>query len=133
MFDHKSLVMKLQNNEDTEPTPTPPLDLAQILKVVSFDIEQLESQILRDVRTEIPLLNNVTEHILSSGGKRLRPALVFLGAKMFGGVDQRVMQAAQVIEYLHTATLLHDDVVDAAETRRNKQTEIGRASCRERV
>ncbi len=122
MPDYKSFVMKPQNKSDTVPTYIPPLDLGKILKVVSLDIEMLESQILRDIQTEIPLLNSVTEHILSSGGKRLRPALVFLGAKMFGGVDQRVMQAAQVIEYLHTATLLHDDVVDAAETRRNKQT-----------
>ena len=125
MPDYKSFVMKIKNNSDSVPTSNSPLDLAQILNVVSFDIELLESKILRDVKTEIPLLNNVTEHILSSGGKRLRPALVFLGAEMFGGVDQRVMQAAQVIEYLHTATLLHDDVVDGAETRRARQ-----AACR---
>lgn len=107
------------------PNTAPPASLEQILKVISSDIKRLESQIFRDVKSDIPLLNNVAEHILNSGGKRLRPALVLLGAKMFGGVDERVMQAAQVIEYLHTATLLHDDVVDGAETRRAKQ-----AACR---
>ena len=77
-------------------------------------------KILKNAKTDLPLLNKISEHILSSGGKRLRPALVILGAEMFNGVDERVMIAAQVIEYLHTATLLHDDVVDGALTRREK-------------
>ena len=125
MPDHKSLVMKQQNKAGIVQKFSPTQSVTQILKVVSSKIELLESQILRDVQTDIPLLNNVAEHILSSGGKRLRPALVLLGAEMFGGIDERVMQAAQVIEYLHTATLLHDDVVDGAETRRARQ-----AACR---
>ena len=99
-----------------------PAGLEQILHPVSSDIENLESQIISDIKTEIPLLNNVTEHIIGSGGKRLRPTFVLLGAKMFSGVNEQVIQAAKVIEYLHTATLLHDDVVDGAETRRARQT-----------
>ena len=100
----------------------PPLaGLEQILQPVSSDIEDLESQIISDIKTDISLLNNVTEHIIGSGGKRLRPTLVLLGAEMFTGVNEQVMQAAKVIEYLHTATLLHDDVVDGAETRRARQ------------
>ncbi|MBC8258138.1 MAG: polyprenyl synthetase family protein [SAR324 cluster bacterium] len=113
--------MNLTLTENLSLDTEPPTSLVQILKIISADIEQLESKILRDVQTDIPLLNNVAEHILNSGGKRLRPALVLLGAELFGGVDEKVMQAAQVIEYLHTATLLHDDVVDGAETRRSKQ------------
>ena len=100
----------------------PPAGLEQILHPVSSDIENLESQIISDIKTDIPLLNNVTEHIIGSGGKRLRPTLVLLGAEMFSGVNEQVIQAAKVIEYLHTATLLHDDVVDGAETRRARQT-----------
>ena len=99
----------------------PPAGLEQILQSVSSDIEDLESQIISDIKTDISLLNNVTEHIIGSGGKRLRPTLVLLGAEMFTGVNEQVMQAAKVIEYLHTATLLHDDVVDGAETRRARQ------------
>ena len=101
--------------------PPPPAGLEQILQPVSSDIEDLESQIISDIKTDISLLNNVTEHIIGSGGKRLRPTLVLLGAEMFTGVNEQVMQAAKVIEYLHTATLLHDDVVDGAETRRARQ------------
>ncbi len=100
----------------------PPAGLEQILHPVSADIENLEYQIISDIKTDIPLLNNVTEHIIASGGKRLRPTLVLLGAEMFSGVNEQVIQAAKVIEYLHTATLLHDDVVDGAETRRARQT-----------
>ena len=99
----------------------PPAGLEQILQPVSSDIEDLESQIISDIKTDISLLNNVTEHIIGSGGKRLRPTLVLLGAEIFTGVNEQVMQAAKVIEYLHTATLLHDDVVDGAETRRARQ------------
>ena len=99
-----------------------PAGLEQILHLVSSDVENLESQIISDIKTDIPLLNNVTEHIIGSGGKRLRPTLVLLGAEMFSGVNEQVIQAAKVIEYLHTATLLHDDVVDGAETRRARQT-----------
>ncbi len=95
--------------------------LEQILQPVSSDIENLESQIIGDLTTDIPLLNNVNEHIIGSGGKRLRPTLVLLGAEMFTGVNEKVIQAAKLIEYLHTATLLHDDVVDGAETRRARQ------------
>ena len=125
MLDHVSVVMNQPIKTAVTRKTVPPVSLEQILKVVSSDIKRLESQIFRDVQTDIPLLNNVAEHIINSGGKRLRPALVLLGAKMFGRVDERVMKAAQVIEYIHTATLLHDDVVDGAETRRAKQ-----AACR---
>jgi len=121
MFDHVSVVMSQPIKTGANPKTAPPVSLEQILKIVSNDIRRLESEIFRDVQTDIPLLNNVSEHILNAGGKRLRPALVLLSAKMFGGVDERVLKAAQVIEYLHTATLLHDDVVDGAETRRAKQ------------
>jgi len=100
----------------------PPAGLEQILHPVSTDIENLESKIISDIKTDIPLLNNVNEHIIGSGGKRLRPTLVLLGAEMFSGVNEQVIQAAKVIEYLHTATLLHDDVIDGAETRRARQT-----------
>ena len=84
-----------------------PAGLEQILHLVSSDVENLESQIISDIKTDIPLLNNVNEHIIGSGGKRLRPTLVLLGAEMFSGVNEQVIQAAKVIEYLHTATLLH--------------------------
>jgi len=110
----------IKNN--SEPKIVKKLNLDKILYVISPEIKSLDFQILQNIKTDLPLLNNVAEHILNSGGKRLRPALVILGAEMFAGVDEKVMQAAQIIEYLHTATLLHDDVVDGSETRRKKLT-----------
>ncbi len=85
------------------------------------ELKNLEALILENAQTDLPLLTKVAEHILQSGGKRLRPALVLLGARGFGEVDERIRQAAQVVEFLHTATLLHDDVVDGADTRRSRQ------------
>jgi octaprenyl-diphosphate synthase len=85
------------------------------------ELKELEALILQDVQTDIPLLTRVAEHILRSGGKRLRPLLVLLGARSFGTLDLPILQAAQVVEYLHTATLLHDDVVDGADMRRSQQ------------
>ena len=66
------------------------------------------------IRSDIPLLTSVAEHILSSGGKRLRPALVFLSGALGSAHSEDLLVAAQVVEYLHTATLLHDDVVGKA-------------------
>ena len=120
MPDYVTALMDVPLTKNAATITAQPVSLEDILKVISSDIESLESKILGDVKTDIPLLNNVADHILSSGGKRLRPALLILGAEMFTGVNNQVMQAAQVIEYLHTATLLHDDVVDGAETRRNE-------------
>jgi len=102
------------------PTPSN-VGLEQILQPIYSEIENLESRIICDLKTDIPLLNNVNEYIIGSGGKRLRPTLVLLGAEMFTGVNEKVIQAAKVIEYLHTATLLHDDVVDGAEIRRSRK------------
>ena len=99
MLDQVSVIMNQPIKISVIPKTDPSVSIEQILKVVSSEIELLESQILRDAQTDIPLLNNVAKHILNSGGKRLRPALVLLGAKMYGRVDERVMQAAQVIEY----------------------------------
>ncbi len=98
------------------------MSLNQILDHVADDLSEIESAILHHIQTDIPLLTNVAEHILAAGGKRLRPALVLLGAKLFGYNGKDTIRAAQIVEYLHTATLLHDDVVDNADMRRSQKT-----------
>jgi len=97
------------------------MDIGVILEQLSPQLDKLEQIIIEGIQTDIPLLTHVAEHILASGGKRLRPALVFLGAAMFDCADSSIMEAAQIVEYLHTATLLHDDVVDGADTRRSQK------------
>ena len=70
------------------------------------------------MRTSVPLLDHITRYIVRSRGKQMRPLLVYLSASACGGTQERTHIAATLIELLHTATLVHDDVVDAAETRR---------------
>ena len=74
------------------------------------------------LQSEVPLINTIGEHIIGGGGKRLRPALVLLSARLFGGITAKQQQLAAIIEFIHTATLLHDDVVDESDKRRGKST-----------
>jgi len=79
--------------------------------------------VIRDsLHSEVSLINTIGEHITSSAGKRLRPALVLLSSGLLGVVGTQQHQLAAVIEFIHTATLLHDDVVDESELRRGKST-----------
>ena len=98
------------------------LDIEQILIPISDQMVRVEELIIKNLETEIPLLKELGQYILKSGGKRIRPALLIFSAALFGCIDEKINQAANVIEYIHTATLLHDDVVDHAETRRSKES-----------
>src|SRR5512135_3933523 len=74
------------------------------------------------LHSEVALVNQVGEYIINSGGKRLRPALVLLSAQAFGFTGKQQHELAAVVEFIHTATLLHDDVVDQSELRRGRET-----------
>ena len=74
------------------------------------------------LHSEVTLVNQVAHYIINSGGKRLRPMLVLLAAGLFGKVKAEHHQLAAVVEFIHTATLLHDDVVDESSKRRGKHT-----------
>jgi octaprenyl-diphosphate synthase len=97
------------------------MNLNDLFLEIKDDLGQVEALIHRELTTEIPLLNELAGYILDAGGKRLRPALVIYSARMFGGADERTHAAAAALEFLHTATLLHDDVVDEADTRRARK------------
>ncbi len=97
------------------------MEIQQLLDSIKPDLAQVESEILTHLNTEIPLLNEVGQYILASGGKRLRPSVAIFSARIFGDSDSRVHKAAAALEYLHTATLLHDDVVDQADMRRARK------------
>lgn len=98
------------------------MDFDRLIADVKEDLTQVEQVILGHLDTEIPLLNDVAQHILRSGGKRLRPTVLILSARMFGGAGEAIHQAAASLEFLHTATLLHDDVVDGSDMRRQQKT-----------
>jgi len=98
-----------------------PTSINDLLADIQDDLSRVEAQIMDHFSTEIPLLNEVAQYILASGGKRLRPAILIIAARMFNSGGNGIYQAAGAIEYLHTATLLHDDVVDDADLRRARK------------
>ncbi len=85
-------------------------------------MQQVDVVIRQSLSSQVPLINQISEYIIHSGGKRLRPALVLMSGDLAGGVTPAHHQLAVIIEFIHTATLLHDDVVDASDLRRGKST-----------
>ena len=92
------------------------------LNLVKEDIEKVEQFLKNDIKTSVPLINEVILYLLSSGGKRLRPVFLALSARMCGYKGENIPAMSAVIEYIHTATLLHDDIIDGAKYRRKRPT-----------
>ncbi len=88
------------------------------LALIEEDLKNVELQFMKDLHSNVPLICKVTEYVFSSGGKRIRPALLLLSARLCDYRGNRHIPLASVIEFIHTATLLHDDVVDNAQLRR---------------
>jgi octaprenyl-diphosphate synthase len=86
------------------------------------DMARVDQVIRQRLRSEVALVNQVSEYIIGSGGKRLRPAMVLLSARALGYRDSHHHELAAVVEFIHTATLLHDDVVDESHLRRGRET-----------
>ncbi len=91
-------------------------------KLLADDMAAVDQVIRTRLRSEVVLVNQIGEYIIGGGGKRLRPALVVLSAHAFGYQGKFHHDLAAVVEFIHTATLLHDDVVDESELRRGKAT-----------
>jgi len=104
------------------PRPRPALRLPEIQGLVSADMEAVNRLIRERLASDVVLINQISEHIIAAGGKRLRPMLVLLAARALGyrGIDH--LQMAAIIEFIHTSTLLHDDVVDESDLRRGRKT-----------
>lgn len=84
------------------------------------ELNEVEAKIQTHLDSHAPLIHTVADHILSSGGKRIRPLLLILSARLFGYVENHYLLLGSLIEFIHTATLLHDDVIDEADMRRGK-------------
>ncbi len=89
-----------------------------VLALIGEDLKNVELQFKKDLHSDVPLIKKVSEYVISSGGKRIRPMLLILSAYLSGYRGNRHVPIASVIEFIHTATLLHDDVVDNANLRR---------------
>ena len=98
------------------------MTINHIQSYISDDMQAVDAVIRSSLQSEVPLINTIGEHIIGGGGKRLRPALVLLSSGMFGSINTQHYQLAAIIEFIHTATLLHDDVVDESDKRRGKST-----------
>lgn len=98
------------------------MQIKDVLKLVEAEFSQLNELIHAQLASRVPLVEKIAEYIINSGGKRIRPLLVLLTARALGECDERAVKLATVIEFLHTATLLHDDVVDTSDMRRGKAT-----------
>ena len=91
-------------------------------KIIFDELEQLEITLSESINSDIKLATEVSGHIVNSGGKRIRPAICILVAKTLGYSESDLIQLASSIELLHTATLIHDDVVDESLIRRGKES-----------
>lgn len=96
--------------------------LARIRQLIPTEMDELEFQLSRAYQSEISLINEVCHHIVNAGGKRIRPLCLLLATQALNYSSKNAILAAAAIEYIHTATLLHDDVVDESDLRRNAPT-----------
>ncbi len=100
----------------------PALSLPAIQLLCAPEMDAVNGLIRRRLASDVALINQIAEHIIAAGGKRLRPMLVLLAARALSYRGNDHLQLAAVIEFIHTATLLHDDVVDESDLRRGRET-----------
>lgn len=98
------------------------MDFASLYTPVDADMRAVDLVVRERLHSDVVLVRQVAEYIISAGGKRMRPALVLLSAKACGYSGTRHHELAAVVEFIHTATLLHDDVVDESSLRRGRET-----------
>ena len=98
------------------------MPLENIISPIKIHLESVNNVIKKSLSSDIPIINQISSHIISSGGKRMRPILHLLISGMSGEINEANHKIAAIIEFIHTATLLHDDVVDQSAKRRNIKT-----------
>ena len=98
------------------------MSIESIQTLAHDEMQQVDTLIRARLSSEVLLINQISEHIIAAGGKRLRPLLTVLAAKAMGYNGQQHTALAAIIEFIHTATLLHDDVVDESDLRRGRKT-----------
>ena len=94
------------------------MTVKEILAPIEEEMKLFEVRFHQSMKSKVPLLDKITHYIIRRKGKQMRPMFLFLTAKMLGEINDKTYQAASLVELLHTATLVHDDVVDDANERR---------------
>ena len=95
-------------------------DLAQIFEPIREDLEAVEREFVRHIQSRVALIPEMGRYIQKSGGKRVRPAVLLMAARLSGYQGDRAVLYASVVEFIHTATLVHDDIIDGADLRRGR-------------
>ena len=106
----------------TPPTVAQPIDFVRIRALVEQEMASVDRLILSELSSDVVLINQIGHYIVNNGGKRLRPMLLLLASRALNKLDEHSITLAAVIEFIHTATLLHDDVVDESTLRRGHDT-----------
>ena len=113
----------MQSNELKDITDAKEEELSPLEKLVTFlrpDMDAVNAEITARMTSDVPLITNIAKYLISAGGKRLRPLLTLAAARCLNGDMPRAYGLAATVEFIHTATLLHDDVVDASHERRGQ-------------
>jgi octaprenyl-diphosphate synthase len=95
-------------------------DLSQIFEPIREDLEAVEREFVRHIQSRVALIPEMGRYIQNSGGKRVRPAVLLMAARLSGYEGDRAVLYASVVEFIHTATLVHDDIIDGADLRRGR-------------
>lgn len=112
-------------------TPAP-AQANEILDLLRDDLAAIEREFSRDTVSGVQVITEIGEYLRGGGGKRIRPALLLLAARLFGATSPSAIRLGAVVEIIHTATLVHDDIIDEAETRRGRpsaNTQWGNSKC----
>ena len=94
----------------------------QIFSLVKEELQEVEREFARQSASSVQTISDIGRYLQEGGGKRIRPTLLLLCAKMCGEVDEAAIKLAAVVEFIHTATLVHDDIIDGADTRRGRSS-----------
>lgn len=95
---------------------------AQIFSLVKDELQEVEKEFFRQSQSSVRTVSEIGKYLQESGGKRIRPCLLLLCTKLCGQVDEAAIQLAAVVEFIHAATLVHDDIIDGANTRRGRSS-----------
>ena len=95
-------------------------DLAQLFEPIREDLEAVEREFVRHIQSRVALIPEMGRYLQNSGGKRVRPAVLLMASRLAGYRGERSVLYASVVEFIHTATLVHDDIIDGADMRRGR-------------
>ncbi len=110
----------------------PATNAREVFELLRDDLAAIEREFGRDTVSSVRVITDIGEYLRAGGGKRIRPALLLLSSKLFGNGQRGAVQLGAVVEIIHTATLVHDDIIDEAQTRRGRaaaNTQWGNSKC----